>query len=60
MDQTMINVTEITNIFEGIEVVLLADQGDQSITIYALCQLLNTVPNDILTNISQRVSRQYK
>jgi len=60
MDQTMINVTEITNIFEGIEVVLLADQGDQSITIYALCQLLNTVPNDILTNISQRVYRQYK
>lgn len=60
MDQTMIDITDIPDVHEGIEVVLIGNQENNSISIYDLCSLLKTIPNDILVNISQRVYRRYQ
>lgn len=60
MDQTMIDLTGIPNADEETEVVLLGGHGDNSVSIYSLCDLLDTIPNEILVKISQRVSRVYQ
>lgn len=60
MDQTMIDLTGIPDVDEETEVVLLGGQGENSISIYSLCELLGTIPNEVLVKITQRVPRVYK
>lgn len=59
MDQTMIDVTDVPNVTEGDEVVLIGRQGNEEISIYEICQWANTIPNDILVSIGERVDRVY-
>ncbi|MEW6622490.1 MAG: alanine racemase [Bacillota bacterium] len=60
MDQTMIDITDLDDIQEGEEVVLLGRQGDNAITMEEMAAWACTIPNDILVSIGCRVFRTYK
>lgn len=55
MDMTMINITHIPHVNEGDEVILFGSEKP----IQQLADELNTIPYEILTNISSRVKRIY-
>jgi alanine racemase len=59
MDVTMIDVTEIDDISEGEEVVLLGSQGDDAITATELAARIHTIPYEILTALGSRSKRKY-
>ena len=55
MDMTMLDVSEVVNVDEGDEVVVFNDQ----LKVEDMAAQINTIPYEILTNISQRVKRVY-
>jgi alanine racemase len=57
MDLTMIDVTDIKNVQQGDEVVLLGRQGDAEISADEMAAWANTISYEILTSISARVPR---
>ena len=59
MDLTMIDVTEIDDISEGEEVVLLGQQGDDIITAKELSTRINTIPYEIITSLGNRAKKEY-
>lgn len=60
MDQTMIDISNITNASIDDNVILLGKQENEEITADDLAKLCNTISYEILTNISSRVPRLYK
>ena len=54
MDMTMIDLSTVPDAQEGDEVILFG----QNITVTELAQKLNTIPYEIFTMVSERVSRQ--
>ena len=52
MDMTMIDVTDVECI-EGNEVIIF----NKELTIKELAEKINTIPYEILTNVSERVKR---
>lgn len=59
MDLTMLDVTEIADVSEGDEVVLLGRQGGDMITAKELSSRINTVPYEILTSLGNRAKKEY-
>lgn len=59
MDQFMVDITDIPDLRVGDEVVLIGNQGKNSITATDLACLIGTINYEILTNISLRVPRKY-
>jgi len=57
MDLTMIDVTDIRNVKQGDEVVLLGRQNDAEISADQMAAWANTISYEILTSISARVPR---
>jgi len=57
MDLTMIDVTDIRNVKQGDEVVLLGRQGDAEISADQIAAWANTISYEILTSIGARVPR---
>lgn len=57
MDLTMVDVTDIRNVKQGDEVVLLGRQGNAEISADRLAAWANTISYEILTSISARVPR---
>jgi alanine racemase len=57
MDLTMIDVTDIRNVKQGDEVVLLGRQGAAEISADQIAAWANTISYEILTSISARVPR---
>ena len=57
MDLTMIDVTDIRNVQQGDEVVLLGRQGDAEISADEMATWANTISYEILTSIGARVPR---
>jgi len=57
MDLTMVDVTDIRNVKQGDEVVLLGRQGDAEISADQIAAWANTISYEILTSISARVPR---
>jgi len=57
MDLTMIDVTDIRNVKQGDEVVLLGRQRDAEISADQIAAWANTISYEILTSISARVPR---
>jgi Alr-MurF fusion protein len=55
MDMTMIDVTDIPEAVEGDDVEIFGNQ----IPVQALAKVLNTIPYEIFTTISERVKRVY-
>lgn len=58
MDQLMVNIGWETA-YNGDEVVLLGQSGDEQITCEALANWAGTIPYEVLTNINTRVPRVY-
>jgi len=57
MDLTMLDVTDIRNVQQGDEVVLLGRQGDAEITADEMAAGANTISYEIFTSIGARVPR---
>lgn len=60
MDQIMVDVGSRSSVQIGDEVVLLGRQGNEEVTIYEICEKLNTIPYEITCWISDRLQRVYK
>ena len=60
MDQCMINVTGIPDVFVGEEVVLFGVQGSESISVDELATTLGTINYEITCMVSYRVPRVYQ
>lgn len=58
MDQMMVNI-EMDSSYNGDEVILLGESGDERITAEDLAEWAGTIPYEILTNINTRVPRVY-
>jgi alanine racemase len=57
MDQTVLDVTEIPGVQHGDEVVILGEQGNETITAFDHAETAATIPWEIFTRISARVPR---
>ncbi|MEK7189170.1 MAG: alanine racemase [Patescibacteria group bacterium] len=57
MNMTMIDVTDITNVKRGDEVVLIGKQKEDEITVRELADALSTVPYETITGINSFVKR---
>ncbi len=57
MDQAVVDVTEISGVVAGDEVVLIGAQGDESITAYDHARATGTIPWEVFTRIGPRVAR---
>ena len=59
MDQMMVNI-EWDSGYNGDEVVLIGEQGDESVTVEELAEWAGTIPYEVLTAINDRVPRLYE
>jgi alanine racemase len=57
MDQIVLDVTEIPGVEHGDEVVILGEQGNESITAFDHAEAAATIPWEIFTRITARVPR---
>lgn len=57
MDQSVIDVTEIPGVAPGDEVVLLGQQGTQSVSAFDHARMSDTIPWEVFTRICARVAR---
>jgi alanine racemase len=55
MDMCMADVTDIENVTDGDEVIIFG----KDLSIETVASWLNTIPYEVLTNVSQRVKRVY-
>lgn len=60
MDQMLVDVSKVKDVANGDEVVLLGRQGKKEITAATLATWLGTIPWEVLTNITYRVTRLYR
>ena len=59
MDLTMVDLTEVRDVKEGDEVVILGQQGNESITAYELADKAGTIPYEILTSLGSYSRKEY-
>jgi alanine racemase len=57
MDQSVIDVTDISGVGTGDEVVLIGQQGDETISAFDHANAADTIPWEIFTRIAARVPR---
>ena len=57
MDQTVLDVTEISGVEPGDEVVILGSQGSETISAFDHADVCGTIPWEVFTRIGQRVRR---
>ena len=55
MDMTMVDVTDISNVKEGDEVVIFGKE----LPVQKMAAWIDTIPYEIMTSVSQRVKRVY-
>jgi alanine racemase len=59
MDLTMVDLTEIEDVREGDEVVIMGQQGDETITAHELAQRAQTIPYEILTSLGSHSKKEF-
>jgi alanine racemase len=59
MDQFVVDISEIPEVKQDDEVVLIGKQGTDFIGVEELAELANTNSNEIMTSLSSRVARYY-
>jgi alanine racemase len=59
MDQMVVDVSKVTGVRAGDEVVLIGRQGREEITATEVASRAGTIPWEVLTNITYRVRRVY-
>jgi alanine racemase len=57
MDQMMVDISPVGEAYNGDEVVLIGEQGGESITVEELAAAIDTTPHDILVSLNQRIPR---
>ncbi|MGB9614702.1 MAG: alanine racemase, partial [Fervidobacterium sp.] len=60
MDQFMVDVTHLSDVRIGDEVVLIGKQGDNTITAEEIAKLVGTINYEVTCRISERVPRKYE
>ncbi|MFQ5823084.1 MAG: alanine racemase [bacterium] len=60
MDHIMVDVGPESDVKNGEEVVLLGRQGKEEITIYEICEKLDTIPYEVTCWVSKRIPKIYK
>lgn len=59
MDQFMIDISEIDDVYPGDEVVLIGTQGASNITAEEIADLRNTINYEVVCDVGKRVPRVY-
>lgn len=59
MDQTTIDVTDVPGVQVGDEVVIIGQQGDESITADDVAEQIGTINYEVVTSLAARVERIY-
>ena len=59
MDQTIVNISQITGVKQGDTAVILGQDKAASITALDIAAQLNTVPNEVLSRLGTRLPRVY-
>lgn len=59
MDLTLVDVTDIEGVQCEDEVVLIGQQGEETITVDEMAERCGTISYEILCNVSKRVPRVY-
>ncbi len=59
MDLSMVDLTELSDVDEGDEVVIMGSQGRESISACEIAHKADTIPYEILTSIGNRARRLY-
>ena len=59
MDVTTVDVTSIAGVRVGDEVVLIGQQAGEEITASDIAEWMQSIPYEVLCNISKRVPRHY-
>ncbi len=59
MDYIMVDVTEVSRVSVGDEVVLLGRQGNERITAEEIAEKIHTIPYVVLCSVGKRVPRVY-
>ena len=59
MDMMLIDITDLPDVQQGDEAVLLGNQGDRMITALDLASWQDTVPYEVLCNLGPRINRVY-
>ena len=60
VDMCMLDVTNVPNVHEGDDVVLIGSQGSERITADDIAAKTGTIAYEVLCGISDRVPRIYK
>lgn len=60
MDQTVVDVTDVSGVAPGEEAILVGRQGDQEISLTEFSRNADTIPWETLTSVTKRVPRLYK
>ncbi|MBI2876912.1 MAG: alanine racemase [Candidatus Tectomicrobia bacterium] len=60
MDLCTVDVTDLPEVREGEEVILLGRQGEEEITAWELASIQGTIPYEIFTAVGKRVPRVYR
>ncbi len=59
MDWIMVDIGDDASVHSGDEVILLGKQGEQEITIHEWCEIVHTIPHEVLCNFTGRLQKQY-
>lgn len=59
MDLTMVDLTDVEDVREGDEVIILGQQDNESITAYELARRASTIPYEILTSLGSHSRKEY-
>jgi alanine racemase len=60
MDQMMLDVSQLSDVFAGDEVVLYGKQGGEEVTVEEIAGILDTISYEVLCSVSKRVPRVYE
>ncbi len=59
MDSTVIDVTDVPSVEVGEEVVLIGDQGDESVTVAEIAERCGTIVHEVVARLTPRLPRVY-
>lgn len=57
MDQTLVDVTDIPNVYAGEVAVIIGRSGNEEITVYELAEKTGTITNEVLSRLGGRLPR---
>lgn len=60
MDLSMIDLTDLEDVAEGDDVVIIGSQGSESIDVCEIAQKAETIPYEIFTSLGNRAKRVYQ